>query len=102
MDRGGDRALVERAWPGIVGAVGWLDGLRATTRDATGPDADDYRGLLPPSISHEGYSAKPMHSYWDDFWALRGYTDAISLADALGHPEEAARWRSAAAWGTSC
>ncbi len=94
---GGDRALVARAWPGIEGAVGWLDGLRATTRAATGSDAEFYRGLLPPSISHEGYSAKPMHSYWDDFWALRGYTDAISLADALGHPAEAARWRAARA-----
>ena len=30
-------------------------------------------GLMPASISHEGYSAKPMHSYWDDFWALKGY-----------------------------
>ena len=40
---------------------------------------DEYRavrsafyGLLPESISHEGYSAKPMHSYWDDFFALAG------------------------------
>jgi hypothetical protein len=41
-------------------------------------------GLLPPSISHEGYSAKPMHSYWDDFWGLRGYRDAAMLAGALG------------------
>ena len=31
-----------------------------------------FYGLLPPSISHEGYSAKPMHSYWDDFCALHG------------------------------
>ena len=29
-------------------------------------------GLLPESISHEGYSSKPMHSYWDDFFALQG------------------------------
>ena len=27
-------------------------------------------GLLPESISHEGYSEKPMHSYWDDAFAL--------------------------------
>jgi hypothetical protein len=45
---------------------------------------------MPASISHEGYSAKPMHSYWDDFWALRGYKDAVLLAHALGD-EEAAR-----------
>ena len=33
-------------------------------------------GLVTESISHEGYSAKPVHSYWDDFWALRGLDDA--------------------------
>jgi hypothetical protein len=46
-------------------------------------------GLLPPSISHEGYSAKPMHSYWDDFWGLRGYRDAAMLAGALGKTGDA-------------
>ena len=37
-----------------------------------------FYGLLPASISHEGYSAKPMHSYWDDFWALKGYDGAVA------------------------
>ena len=31
-----------------------------------------YRGLVTESISHEGYSAKPVHSYWDDFFAIQG------------------------------
>ena len=30
-------------------------------------------GLLPESVSHEGYLAQPVHAYWDDFWALRGH-----------------------------
>ena len=42
-----------------------------------------FYGLMPASISHEGYSAKPMHSYWDDFWALAGYEAAIRIARAL-------------------
>ncbi|MBN2093362.1 discoidin domain-containing protein [candidate division KSB1 bacterium] len=42
-----------------------------------------FYGLLPESISHEGYSAKPMHSYWDNFWALRGLKDAVTLAEIL-------------------
>jgi hypothetical protein len=46
-------------------------------------------GLMPPSISHEGYSAKPQYSLWDDFWALRGYRDAAALAVVLGKPEAA-------------
>ena len=43
-----------------------------------------FYGLMPASISHEGYSAKPMHSYWDDFWALAGYEAAVRIARALG------------------
>ncbi len=35
-------------------------------------------GLMPISVSHEGYLAQPVHSYWDDFWTLRGLRDAVS------------------------
>ena len=45
-----------------------------------------FYGLLPQSISHEGYSAKPMHSYWDDFFALRGFKDAAFIAKELDKP----------------
>jgi hypothetical protein len=79
----GDRAMVERLWPRIVRAVAYLDSLR---HSEMGGDSL-FAGLLPPSISHEGYSAKPMHSYWDDFFALRGFKDAATLAQALGKPE---------------
>ena len=48
-----------------------------------------FYGLMPASISHEGYSAKPMHSYWDDFWALRGYKDAVAASPtSLGQKHE--------------
>jgi hypothetical protein len=46
---------------------------------------------LPPSISHEGYSAKPAYSYWDDFWAITGYRDAALVAEALGDAASATR-----------
>jgi hypothetical protein len=46
---------------------------------------------MPASISHEGYSAKPMHSYWDDFWALTGYDGAVRIATALGKTDAAAQ-----------
>ena len=69
-------------WPHVVAAAGYLDSLRRL------PVEDSlFRGLLPPSISHEGYSAKPMHSYWDDFFALRGYKDATAMARVLGHDD---------------
>ena len=61
----------------------YLDDLRRSERTAANLRAGRraFYGLLPASISHEGYSAKPMHSYWDDFWALKGYDGAIDIAD---------------------
>ena len=34
----------------------------------------------------------PVHSYWDDFWGIRGLSDAAELAAALGKPADAARF----------
>jgi hypothetical protein len=88
-----DRALVEEMWPRVAAAAGYLDSLRHECRTAefTAPEKKHFYGLLPPSISHEGYSAKPMHSYWDDFFAYLGFKDATFLAKELGRTEDAAR-----------
>jgi len=75
-----DDAFVAESWPYIDRAVGCVERL-------LGPD-----GLLPVSVSHEGYLAQPVHSYWDDFWALRGLRDAVELASATGHEASAQRW----------
>lgn len=93
---GGDRQLLEKLWPRIEKAVSYIDELRQKRRGQAWetPEKKVFYGLLPESISHEGYSAKPMHSYWDDFWALRGLEDAALLAEALGHPKKAAAWAS--------
>jgi hypothetical protein len=91
-----DRSVLESLWPHVGKAVAYMDTLRASERQParlTGADRALY-GLMPASISHEGYSAKPMHSYWDDFWALKGYDDAAVLADALGQGEQASRFRA--------
>ncbi len=90
----GDRALVEAHWDNVRSAVGYIDALRQQRRtDAwRAPEKLAYFGLLPESISHEGYSAKPMHSYWDDFWALRGLEDATDMAAALGKSDDAVRF----------
>jgi hypothetical protein len=47
--------------------------------------------MMPPSISHEGYSDKPAYSYWDNFWAATGYRSAVELAQALNLPDDARR-----------
>ncbi len=87
----GDTARAERLWPTVRRAALHIDALREQRRTAEWrtPANAPYFGLLPPSISHEGYSAKPMHSYWDDLWALRGLRDAADLARRLGHAAEA-------------
>jgi len=89
----GDRALVQQMWSRIDRAVSYLDSLRHTRRTPEYQTAEGrvFFGLLPPSISHEGYSAKPMHSYWDDFFALRGFKDAVAMAGVLGRPDDARR-----------
>jgi hypothetical protein len=89
----GDRATIAKIWPYLEKAAAYIGRLRQSRR------TEEYRsgekliffGLLPESISHEGYSDHPVHSYWDDFWALRGLSDAADLAKALNRGEEAAR-----------
>jgi hypothetical protein len=93
----GDRRLLEDMWPHVDAAVRYLESLRHSERtDANlAPATRGFYGLLPPSISHEGYSAKPMHSYWDDFWALKGYNSAIAIASALGRQDAVSRFQAA-------
>lgn len=88
-----DGNLVARMWPRVAHAAAYLDSLRAQrrTEEYRSPDKSVFFGLLPQSISHEGYSAEPMHSYWDDFFALRGFKDAVYLARVLGRADEAKR-----------
>ncbi|HZF97950.1 MAG TPA: discoidin domain-containing protein, partial [Pseudoxanthomonas sp.] len=88
----GDRAFLRRMWPHVRDAYRYMERLRASERtEANRARNPAFYGMMPASISHEGYSAKPMHSYWDNFWALRGYKDAVDVARWLGEDEEAAR-----------
>ena len=89
-----DRATVEKVWPHVEKAVAYIDELRAQRRtdEYRQPGKLRYFGLLPESISHEGYSSHPVHSYWDDFFALKGLKDAADLARDLGKTDEATRW----------
>ncbi|MDP2116805.1 MAG: carbohydrate-binding protein, partial [Brevundimonas sp.] len=94
-----DAALLREVWPQVQGAIRYMDELRATTRTADYRTAETRHlfGLLPPTISHEGYSDKIAYSYWDDFWGLLGYRDAAFIADVLGETDAAARIRAAEA-----
>lgn len=80
----GDDAFLEAMWPHVVGAFHYMERLRASERTEENRARNPaFYGMMPASISHEGYSAKPMHSYWDNFWALRGYKDAGIIAERL-------------------
>ena len=85
----GDRTALSRDWPSVLAAARYMDKLRRSERTVANraPGKRMLYGLMSPSISHEGYSAKPQYSLWDDFWALRGYDDAADIAALLGKPE---------------
>jgi hypothetical protein len=88
-----DKAALAVAWPRMDAAARYMETLRQSERSAANqlPERLPLYGLMPASISHEGYSEKPMHSYWDDFWAMRGYKDAADMAAVLGDTEAARR-----------
>lgn len=91
---GHDRDSLQRMWPHAKATIDYMQRIRE--RGA----CDDAKtrmfcGLMPASISHEGYSSHPEHSYWDDFWVLTGYADAVTIAQALGKHDEAARFAQA-------
>ncbi len=92
-----DIDALRRRWPTVAAAVAYMDTLRSSERTSRNQtDARRaYYGLLPPSISHEGYSDRPAYSYWDGFWGLLGYKDAVAIAGELGNTEAAKRMTAA-------
>lgn len=87
----GDRAFLSELWPAVLRSVAYLERLRAQrlTPEYRMPEKRARYGLLPESMSHEGYMAHPVHAYWDDFWALRGLKDAAEMAEILGDQAQA-------------
>ena len=101
-----DDGTARTLWPHVRRAIEHMEALRASERTPANLAAERraYFGMMPPSISHEGYSDKPAYSYWDDFWAAIGYRSAQSLAQALGFPDDARahRERSATSSPPTC
>ena len=91
-----DSTTIARHWPTLSRVAAHLDSLRQSRRTDRyrTPDSLVVFGLLPPSISHEGYSARPAYSYWDDWWGVRGLDDAGTLAAIVGDTSAAARYRA--------
>nr|MBP6673086.1 hypothetical protein [Bacteroidota bacterium] len=95
-----DTAFLRARWKTIVGAVNFIQSLRAQRMTPEYKNGDDekraFYGLVTESISHEGYSDKAMHSYWDNFFVLKGFKDAAAIAAVLGKKKEAHEYDSLA------
>ena len=92
----GDEALVREVYPKVVKALRYAQELRRrrmTDEYRNNPVKQDYYGILPESNSHEGYYPA-KHSYWDDFWVLKGFKDGIHLAQKLGETNDV-EWMTA-------
>ncbi len=86
-----DTAFLRSKNDNVLRAVDYIEALvaeRSTDHFRNGNDSiRAYFGLVPESISHEGYSAKPMHSYWDNFFTMKGLKDAAEIQKILGESE---------------
>jgi hypothetical protein len=89
-----DRSLIVKHFDAIEGAMQFLVHLREQTlvpgymADEEAPER--FAGILPKSISHEGYNP-PVHSYWDLLFALKGLKDGAEMARLAGR-NDVARW----------
>lgn len=87
-----DTAFLREMNPYVLNAVRYIESLiaeRSTDYYRLGNDSiRAHYGIVPESISHEGYSEKPMHSYWDNFFIIKGLKDAVEIQRILGKPTE--------------
>jgi len=92
LDFTGDERFARAIYPAVIRALQFAAALRRermTEAYETAAQLQPYYGILPESNSHEGYYPA-THSYWDNFWFLRGLKDGIYLSERLNFPEDAA------------
>ncbi len=86
----GDRAFLDRMYPQVRAALAFLQELRErrdTPEYRDDPEKQVFHNILPESRSHEGYWL--AHSYWDSFWALKGWKDGVAIAKEMEKSEDA-------------
>jgi hypothetical protein len=82
-----DTTWLRARFDAVAKTVHYIQSLRAQRKTDVykngTPEQRACYGLVPESISHEGYWSKPMHSYWDDFFVMKGLKDATRMAGVL-------------------
>jgi hypothetical protein len=88
----GDKKFLAEMWSKAERALRFLAEIRQSESNESrkgDPEQARYYGILPKCVSHEGYYPEPgNHSYWDDFWGLKGWKDALSIARVLGRTNQ--------------
>ena len=87
-----DKEWLKSKLPAVIHILDFMEGLRKrrmTSEYKDGPaEKRKFYGIFPESVSHEGYFPAPgVHSYWDDFWGIKGWKDARTIAKVLGEGE---------------
>ncbi len=90
-----DTSFLKSIYPQVVKTVDYIQMLvneRSTKEYKIKPELKPFYGLVPESISHEGYSDKPMHSYWDDFFTIKGLKDAVEISKVINNKNDINRF----------
>jgi len=87
-----EKEFLRAKLPVVTKALEYLESIRnqRTTPEYRDASADKRRfyGILPNSVSHEGYFPEPgMHSYWDDFFGIKAWKDGKKIAEILGRKD---------------
>lgn len=83
----GDKKFIDEIFPALVKAAGFIKTLRNRRLTEEYKNTRFY-GILPTSISHEGFPDPGAHSYFDVWFALKGLKDLQYLASELGRKKE--------------
>ncbi len=88
-----DRQWLARVFPHIVKGAEFIDRIRREGMTDANKGTPLW-GILTPSVSAEDLGPPDWHSYWDDFWCIRGLQDALFAADELGEHQAAGQIRA--------
>ena len=91
----GDRAFLHELWPHALRAVDAIAALRGASARRTPAAATRASACCPSRSATRATRRSPVHSYWDDFFAVRALADAADARGRLGDAAAAARFARA-------